>query len=281
MNPATDDGTGRSRPRPPAAARRRHLRALIAERGFLSVADMARRLGVSEMTIRRDLSALEADGSLLRTHGGAVAASGGTPTPVDLHEPAFDARSRRRAEAKRAIARAAAGLLRPGATIGLDVGTTTFELARRLAEMRGLKIFTNSLRAAGLLANASHDVYLPGGRLRAVELSLCGPVAARELANYWLDYAFLGVSGITTAGCFDYSLEDTEIKAVYIERAAHRVVLCDSSKFARMSVVKVCDLERIDRLITDAPPPPPLARALEAAGVELVLAEPIEREERA
>ncbi len=280
MNDTAGSG-GQRAPRPPAAARRRHLRALIAERGFLSVADMARRLGVSEMTIRRDLSVLEADGSLLRTHGGAVLVQGEAPMPVDLHEPAFEARSRRRAGAKRAIARAAAALLRPGATIGLDVGTTTFELARRLAEMRDLKIFTNSLRAAGLLANAAHDVYLPGGRVRGTELSLCGPVAVRELGNYWLDYAFLGVSGITAAGCFDYSLEDTEIKTVYIARAAHVVVLCDSSKFARMSVVKVCDLERVDRLITDAPPPPPLARALEAAGVELVLAEMREIEERA
>ncbi len=269
------------RMKPPAQVRRRRLRALVAERGFLSVGEMARRLGVSEMTIRRDLTALEADGSLQRTHGGAVLAQEEAPTPVDLHEPAFEARSRRHAEAKRAIARAALELLRPGATIGLDVGTTTFELARRLAEMRGLKIFTNSLRAAGLLANAAHDVYLPGGRVRGTELSVCGPVAVRELRNYWLDYAFLGVSGITAAGCFDYSLEDTEIKTVYIERAAHRVVLCDSSKFARMSVVKVCDLERVHRLITDAPPPPPLAGALRAAGVELVVAEPCEIEERA
>ncbi len=253
---------------------------MIAELGFLSVADMAARLSVSEMTIRRDLAALEAAGCLRRTHGGAVPVTV-SPTPVDLHEPSFEARSRRQAEAKRAIARAAADLLWPGATIGLDVGTTTFELARRLAETRGLKIFTNSLRAGGLLANGAHDVYLPGGRIRPAELSLHGPVAVRELRNYWLDVAFLGVSGITSAGCFDYSLEDTEIKGVYIERAARVVVLCDSTKFSRMSVVRVCDLEQVNCLVSDAAPPAPLAQALESAGVEMVVADAPAVEERA
>ncbi len=264
-------GTGRAA-RQPAAARRERLRALVERKGFVSVAAIAVELGVSEMTIRRDLGRLESQGLVIRTHGGAVVPEGKRAPVIDIDEPAFEKRDRRGAAAKAAIAEAAARMVAPGQTIGLDVGTSVYRVARALADHGALKIFTNSLRAAMLLGNTAHQIYLPGGQLRGGEMSVCGSIAVSQLRNYWLDQVFIGVSGITEGGCFDYSLEDTEVKQVYIERASRVIVLCDSSKFGRMSVVRVCDFGAVDVLITEAAPPPDLARALARAEVRVVVA---------
>jgi len=253
--------------------RRERLCALVARRGFASVAELARAFGVSEMTIRRDLDRLAAAGLVVRAHGGAVARER-AGVALALDEPSFRARLRRAAAAKLAIARRALELVPPGCTLGLDVGTTTFELARALAPRDDVRVFTNSLQAASVLGQGRVEVYLPGGRIRPRELSLVGSIAARELSRYWLDLAFLGAAGVTADGFFDYSLEDTEIKQVYLARARRVVFLCDSTKFARMSVVKVCALEQVHTLVTEASPPPPLAAALARAGVEVVVAQP-------
>ncbi len=163
-------------------------------------------------------------------------------------------------------------MLRPGEAVGLDVGTTAYEVACRLADVGDFRVFTNNLRAAMRLGDSANRVYLPGGQVRKAEMSVFGSIAVAQLRNYWLDRVFIGVSGLTEAGCFDYSLEDTEVKQVYIERASEVVVVCDSSKFDRVSVVRVCGLDDVDVLITEAMPPPELARALDAAGVRVVVA---------
>lgn len=250
------------------------LREFVERHGFASVNEIAAELGVSEITVRRDLTRLENQGLLLRTHGGAVAAKLGNAETFDIDEPTFEARRRRHGEAKARIGQAAAALVRPGATIGIDVGTTTLEMARQLAVRADIKIFTNNVRAATLLAEGPAAVYLPGGQLRSKELSVYGSIAIEQLRHYWFDQAFLGISGITDQGLFDYSLEDTEIKRVYIERAAQIVALCDSSKFGRLSMVRVGALEELDILITDAEPPTSLREALERAEVSILVTDP-------
>jgi DeoR family glycerol-3-phosphate regulon repressor len=136
-----------------------------------------------------------------------------------------------------------------------------------------IKIFTNNVRAATLLAEGPAAIYLPGGQLRSKELSVYGSIAIEQLQHYWFDQAFLGISGVTDQGLFDYSLEDTEIKRVYIEQAAQVVALCDASKFGRLSMVRVGALEELDFLITDAVPPPALRTALEQAEVAIIVAD--------
>jgi DeoR/GlpR family transcriptional regulator of sugar metabolism len=249
------------------------LRRRIAESGFISVAKAAVELGVSQMTIRRDLARLENQNVVIRTHGGAIAKDGRRGQAMDLEEPVFEARARRNADAKSAIAKAAARILQPRQTVGLDVGSTALQLAHHLQDGDELKIFTNNLRAAMILSDNAHQVYIPGGQVRAKENSVFGSICAEQLRNFWLDHVFIGVSGITEDGCFDYSLEDTEIKRVYIERASNVVILCDSSKFDRMSLVQICELKDIDMLVTEAPPPPALAGILARAGVKLVVVE--------
>ncbi len=254
--------------------RARHARILdlLARQGFLSVGDIANATRISEITARRDLAELAMRGALKRTHGGAMALRNGQSEIFDAFEPAFDARRRRNSDAKTAIARAAANLVKPGATIALDVGTSTLELARCLGGVGEIKVVTNNLRAASLLADSPHAVYVPGGRVRGKELSVYGPNASAQLGDYWFDFAFIGVSGITETGLFDYSPEDTDIKRIYMARARQVVVLCDAQKFGHLSMVQVADLGQAHVLVTDAPPPETLAAALDKASVRVVIA---------
>jgi DeoR/GlpR family transcriptional regulator of sugar metabolism len=253
----------------PAEIRQARLVETARRRGFLLVTDIATELGVSEMTIRRDLVELERNGLLSRTHGGAVVVGGDGPAIIDREEPAFDARLRQNLEAKQRIAARALEEIADRKVIALDVGTTTHVLAQTLADHAGLKCFTSSLRIAGLLSGAGRDVYVPGGQVRGEEMSICGAEALEQFERYWFDLAFIGVSGLTADGIFDYSLEDSELKRVFLRRSARRVLLCDGSKFNRMSLVRIADFRAVDLLITDVHPPADIAAALAAAEVQI------------
>jgi DeoR/GlpR family transcriptional regulator of sugar metabolism len=224
------------------------------------------------MTIRRDLWALEDKGMLQRTHGGAVGI--GRREVFDAAEPAFSSRRRQNAAAKAAIARKAAQLIGVRESIGLDVGTSTLALAEEIAGRQDITVFTGSLYAAAVLGRRNCPVHVLGGLLRAPELSVVGPNPIRQIMQFYVDKLFLGVSGVTEAGFFDYSPEDTEIKRAFIEQAERVVVLCDSSKFDHRSVSKVCDLGRAATIVTESAPPGHLADALARAGVEILIAAP-------
>jgi DeoR/GlpR family transcriptional regulator of sugar metabolism len=268
------DATGRTGSRVTVTARRplsprqQQLLGLLRDQGFVAVSEMAARFGVSEMTVRRDMRRLEEVANVQRLYGGAVVPGG--PDNAG-EEPSFVQRQTAQAEAKRAIARKAAELVSPGATIGIDVGTTTYELARMLLDARDLNVFTNSLRTGLLLAASSLSVYMPGGRVRRGEGSLTGTIAVSLLQEYRLDQAFLGVSGITADGLYDYSLEDSEVKRVYVRQASQVIVLADATKLSRTSAVRICGLDAVDVLITDAEPAPTVCAALQAAGVRVIV----------
>jgi DeoR family glycerol-3-phosphate regulon repressor len=254
--------------------RHAHILSELATKGAIQVSMVAQELGVSDMTVRRDLMELESAGKLTRTFGGALDISSARQTAVDHHEPQFDARMRRHRDAKEAIAARAAALAIGCRTIALDVGTTTHLLARQLAMQPEAKLFTNSLRIAAELAADVPEIYVPGGRVRASELAIGGSAAVSQFQSLWFDIAFIGVSGITPSGLFDYSFEDVELKRVYLSRSGLGVVLCDASKFMRMSLVHVATLSAFGVLVTDAPPPHPLADALAEAGVRIEIASP-------
>ncbi|MCW6506935.1 DeoR/GlpR family DNA-binding transcription regulator [Lichenifustis flavocetrariae] len=254
-----------------AHVRRASILETVRQTGSVQVAEIAGRLAVSEMTIRRDLVDLEREGHLKRLHGGAVALQG---IAVDREEPSFDARLSRDRGAKERVAAAALPLVDDARTVALDVGATAFLLAQLLRARVGLHLFTNSLRIAAALSDGAQQVFVPGGRVRGTEMAIGGPDAVAAFAKLWFDVAFLGVSGLTADGLFDYSIEDTEVKRVYLGRSSRKVVLCDASKFQRMSLVRVAGFDTVDTLVTDAMPPPDIQAALDAAGVEVILAPP-------
>lgn len=265
---------GRKAPRSLSHERRQRILDTLAAAGSVQVSALTAELGVSDMTVRRDLLDLEQEGRLRRVHGGAVMTDAAPAPVMDREEPSFDARLRRGGAAKEAIAAAAAEIAQRYRTIALDVGTTTFLTAAHLRGAQHAKIFTNSLRIASALDGAACEVYVAGGRIRLDELSTFGPTAIAQFEQLWFDVAVIGASGLTAQGLFDYSFEDSDMKRVYLRRSGVKIALCDSSKFQRMSLVRFGALDDLDMLLTDDDPPPALAAALAAAKVDVRVVRP-------
>lgn len=264
------------RPKFLAQVRQATIVSEIGRVGSVTVSELAQQLSVSEMTVRRDLIELEKFGRLIRTHGGAVKPDRAPPLIAtenfDTEEPAFEARLARNTTLKRRIAMAGAELANGARSIALDVGTTIYFVAEALASRQQVKIFTNSIRSASYLSSKGVETYLAGGKIRGEEMSTSGPSTVSQFETLWFDVAFIGVSGLTPQGIFDYSFEETDMKRIYLTRASRRMVLCDSTKFNRMSLVHVAELADFNTLICDEAPTGELLAALNAAGVDILVA---------
>jgi DeoR family fructose operon transcriptional repressor len=251
----------------------RRLRILerLAQQRSVTVSELAEAFGASESTIRRDLDDLERQGLLRRTHGGAVAVDA-----VASFEPSLQEKDVRYPQEKQAIARAAAELVRPGDTVLLDAGTTTLQIARQLATLE-LTVVTNSVPIAMELSStpqARVHLMLLGGDLRRTTGALVGPFAERMLADLHVDLLFLGANGLhADRGVTTPNPLEAAVKAAMIRSARRVAVVADHSKVGQVSLVKVCDWDEVDLLITDRPAPQ-LADVLAQHGVRLVAAEP-------
>jgi DeoR family transcriptional regulator of aga operon len=249
-------------------SRRSLILELLEERGEVSVADLSERSGVSEMTVRRDLEALESRGLLKRIHGGAIGVVSRS------YEPPFAVRAERATEAKARIGRAAASLVADGETLILDVGTTTLEVANALRERRSLTLVTPSLRVASVLADrAAIRLVVTGGVVRQGELSLVGDLAERAFDSLLFDTYVMGVAGLDPAvGCTEFNLDDARVKRAALASARRCIVVADGSKLGRVAFARICPLERLDVLVTDAGAPPEAVASIRAADVEVVIA---------
>ncbi|TVP72187.1 MAG: DeoR/GlpR transcriptional regulator [Nitriliruptor sp.] len=256
----------------PARIRRDRMLALLRERDFVRVADLAERFDVSEVTVRGDLDALQARGQLRRVRGGAV------PRAATPAERRFEEAEIAAATQKRAIARAAAAMVSDGDTIVLDVGTTTTAVAQALAErteLTDVTVFTSSLTIALALESADPrlTVVVTGGTLRSKQHSLVEPLAGLVLGTINAGTAFIGCNGIDIErGVTNVNLPETEIKRMILRASQQRVVCADSSKLGQVALAHVCDLDDVDRLLTDDQADPDLVAALRDTGLEVVLA---------
>ncbi len=251
-----------------AEERHQHILLLLNEKGAVTVSELCEQFGVSEMTVRRDLAALERKGLLRRVHGGAVSARGRS------YEPPFLMRSSQHAQEKQRIAEAALPLIHDGDSIALDVGTTTLEIAKRLSDVRNLTIVTPSLHIANVLADNPHNrIILTGGILRPGELSLVGPFAERIFAELFVDKLFLGIGGLhLEAGLTEYNLEDAQVKRAMLCSAKECIVVTDSSKLGRIAFAAVGPISVMHTLITDDKADPAIVSRLEEMGVRVVVA---------
>jgi DeoR family fructose operon transcriptional repressor len=263
---------GDSRPRRLPAARKAELAGLVSERGEVTVAELAERLGVSIDTIRRDLDELDTEGVLVRTHGGAVSLAS-----IPRTDRGLDVRLHLQAAEKEAIANLAAGLVQDGSVIMINAGTTTLAVARALRNHRDLTIATNNLRIpAEISPKAFRDLYVFGGSVRSITQATTGPVSfsvapgSAEL-DIRCDLALIAVGAVSSESGYSTSnLGDAAMMSAMMSRAAKVAILADSSKFERRFFARVADLGEADYLVTDAAPPRELAAALDAAGVEIV-----------
>lgn len=249
--------------------RRSRIAQQVANEGAVSVAELSRLFGVAEETIRRDLKALESAGTLRRTHGGALRATGG-PLPV---APVTE-RLGLNDELKQAIARAALDLVQEGDTILLDSGSTTLALCKALAVRRELVVVTHSLRIAAQLAEAPHiSVNVVGGNLRPQELALVGPDTRRALERIRVDKAFMACAGFSLEqGATVSDVLEAEVKRAMVEAAERPILLADHTKWKRSSLVAYAGLDRFATVVSDADLPFEAQESLHALGVEVVTA---------
>ncbi|GAB3280756.1 DeoR/GlpR family DNA-binding transcription regulator [Sinomonas notoginsengisoli] len=232
-----------------AAERHAHIVAELERREAVRVVELASALGVSEMTIRRDIEHLEQQGLARRVHGGAA-----RPTEAGFSELGFAAKSEHRADAKSAIAARAIELVRPGATIFVTAGTTTFAFARLLTGIPDLTVATNSLKVAEALGEGGQETVrtiLTGGE-RTPSEALVGPLATSTLRQLHVETCFMGVHGLhPRGGLTTPNMLEAEANRAAAEAAARLVVLADHSKYGLVSLARILPLNAVDTLITD------------------------------
>lgn len=229
-------------------------------------------LGVSAMTVRRDLSALEQERVVRRTHGGVVLV-----TERDRHT-GYQLRAQVRMEAKQAIAREAARFIRPGDCLFIDAGTTTAALIPYLRRPGPLRVVTHAVNIAAALGDLLDiTVTQIGGDLYRASFAAVGPQAVESIRRYHVDRLFLGVCGVhAAAGYTNTNIEETEVKRAAMEIAGEVIVLADSSKFGRVTFASIAPLNAVHRVVTDDGIAPEWVQALVAAGIDVVVA-PTER----
>ncbi|ROO86980.1 DeoR family transcriptional regulator [Actinocorallia herbida] len=241
----------------------------LAAHGSVTVTGLCTELGASPASIRRDLQTLEDQQLLKRTHGGAVGAGVTYELPVRY-------RAGRHDEEKARIAAAAVALVTDEVhTIGLNGGTTTTELARRLAALgRPLTVVTNALNIAGDLAvRPSIELVVTGGRVRPESYELVGPIADRALSGISLDVAFLGVDGVDAiVGITTHDEVEAQTDHHLIAAARRVVVLADGSKIKVRAFSRIAETAELHILVTDATADPAELDRLRAAGVQVHVA---------
>jgi DeoR family transcriptional regulator, aga operon transcriptional repressor len=257
----------------PAELRQARIRALLATQEFVRVSELAGRFATSEVTIRTDLMSLEAAGHLRRVHGGAV------PRIVHRQEQPFDITREAIVERHAGIGRAAAALVEPGDALILDVGTTTTAVARAIverADLDQLVIFTNGLNIALELERAHPrvTVVVTGGTLRPMQHSLVNPMGEDLLRTIKANVAFIGCNGVDVAsGVTNVNLPEAEIKRRMLEAVRKRVVVADHSKHGHVELARICAIEDVDVLVTDAEAEAEFVSAVRARGPSVVVAE--------
>jgi DeoR family fructose operon transcriptional repressor len=237
-----------------AAARHQAILDAVQRERVVRVSDLAQQLGVSLMTVRRDIELLEEGGRLERIHGGAK-----LPGDVSTHEPGFELKSTQWTAEKRAIALEAAGLVHEGMAVGFSAGTTTWALAKELVKGPRITVVTNSVRIADLFHHASpgparfaSTVILIGGE-RTPSDALVGPIATGALKQLHLDLLFLGVHGMDDdAGFTTPNLLEAETDRAFVAAARKVVVLADHTKWGLQGISTIAALHDADEVISDA-----------------------------
>jgi DeoR/GlpR family transcriptional regulator of sugar metabolism len=237
-----------------ADERQHRIAELIAVRGRARIGELARTLGVTEPTVRKDLSALQERGVLKRTHGGAIALH-------PLVDRELSGRAVTHRDAKAAIGRTCIGLLEEGDSVFLDSGTTVGAVATTIAAEpksapRNLVVLTNAVDVATALAGVSGvEHVLLGGELRRASGSLVGALAVHNLQRFTLSVAFIGVSGFSELGISVASAAEAGVKSAVIERARRVIVAADRTKVGATDFARICGLEEVDAIVLDESTP--------------------------
>jgi DeoR/GlpR family transcriptional regulator of sugar metabolism len=257
VDQASSEGTKAVPQRPGARAvlaPKRHASILetVAAHGAVRVSELTQLLGVSEMTIRRDLDVLESRGLLTKVHGGAT-----TMTPGSADEPGFEAKSTRERAEKRLIAQQAATLVQPHSAIAITAGTTTWALATELVDVPGLTVVTNSVRVADVLyasPRSDRTVILTGG-IRTPSDAMVGPVAVASIRSLHVDMVFMGVHGLdVAAGITTPNVEEAETNRAFVRSGRRLVVVADDTKWGVVALSSIVPLSEVHTWVVNRVP---------------------------
>lgn len=221
--------------------------------GSVSVEELSAQLRVTVVTIRKDLDALEGQGRLRRTHGGAVSMEPLFYEPF-RNDRSFQAQVEKFADEKRRIGRAAAALINEGETIALTPGTTTTQVIRGLPLNQKITVVTSTVNVAMELSKRKDlNVFVTGGHLHGDWFSLIGPTAVHSLSQVVIHTLFIGADGIDAkSGPTCYSPEEASVNSAMVRHARRRIAVVDHTKFGKIAGWRICQTSDLDLLITDS-----------------------------
>ncbi|MCB2099245.1 MAG: DeoR family transcriptional regulator [Rhodobacterales bacterium] len=247
--------------------RRDRILDLVRAQGFASIDSLAQRFAVTPQTIRRDINALSAEALVRRYHGGA-----GLPSNVE--NTAYANRQVMNRAAKKAIADMVVRHIPDQASLFINIGTTTEAVAAALTDRRDLRIITNNLNVAVMLAaREDFQILVTGCQVRPRDRGIIGEAALDFVQQFRVEYAIIGISGIDRDGTLlDFDYREVRVAKAIIANARSVYLCADHSKFGRAAMVGLGDIGQVTALFTDLPPPEPLRAALADKGVDLYVA---------
>lgn len=228
--------------------RRQRILRFIDENGAASIHELGSLMGVSPMTIRRDLAHMSSQGLIIRTHGGAISSRDSTSSELN-----YEIKTQVSVKEKQRIGLAAAGMVQDGETVILDSGSTTFQIARNLKAKRDLTVVTNDLMIASHLSKSNGiSVILLGGSIRHRVFSTFGPYAEETLRQFSVDKTFLAADAVhLEKGILNTNPAEVPIKRLMIRSAQEVVLVADHSKFDKLGLAFVCEIDDVDTILTD------------------------------
>ncbi|MBD9503281.1 DeoR/GlpR family transcriptional regulator [Pseudomonas sp. BGr12] len=245
--------------------RQQSILDLVRERGYLSIEELAQQFAVTPQTIRRDINQLAEQNLLRRYHGGAAWDS-------SIENTAYNTRADQMRDEKQRIADAIAAHIPDNASLFINIGTTTEAIARSLLGHQNLKVITNNLHVASILAGKDDfEVLIAGGTVRG-DGGVVGQAAVDFIEQFRVDFAVVGISGIDEDGSLlDFDYQEVRVSRAIIDNARQVFLAADSSKFGRNAVVRLGPISLVSRVFTDSPPPAAVARLLHQHKVQLEL----------
>jgi len=251
--------------------RQRKIVDLVKSLGFVSIESLSTNFSVTPQTIRRDINELTQAGQLHRHHGGA-----GLPSSVK--NAAYTARKVMCMPEKRRIAHLLARHIPDNASLFIDIGTTTEEVANALIHHKGLRVITNNLNVATILSeNENFEVIVAGGVVRSRDRGITGKATVDFIRQFKIDFGIISVSGIDSEGCLlDFDFQEVGVGQTIISNSRKVYLAADHTKFGREAMVRLCNLRDIDALFTDQMPAKKICRLLSEAHVPLHVALPHE-----
>jgi DeoR family glycerol-3-phosphate regulon repressor len=253
----------------PLVARHKRILEVARRNGRVTVDELAALLTVTPQTIRKDLNDLCAQNLLSRIHGGAVMNSG-------VENLSYEARRRIAEEEKQAIGRAAAALIPDQASLFINIGTTTEEVARALSDRSGLLVITNNLNVVDILCrNPNIEVIVAGGRVRHADRAAVGASAVEFISHFKVDFAVIGASAIDEDGSLlDFDLSEVQVSQAILQNSRSVILVADQEKLGRPAPVRIGHIGEIDVFVTDRLASPRLRAVCDTQGVRVVEAMP-------